>query len=80
MPPASRLAVYSCCLNELIQIDIIGTETAQRCIDGVKQMFARRHLIPWRWSYLAHGLDRDDELMATPREPAADDLLNATDP
>lgn len=65
---------------QLIPIDIIGTEVTQQCIDGVEPMFAQRPLVPWRRSCLAHGLGRDDARMATPREPAADDLFSAARP
>ena len=63
---------------QLVEIDIIGAEAAQRRLDGRQQMLARGALVPGRWTDLADGLGREDELLAAPLQPAPDDILRAT--
>ncbi len=63
---------------QLIQVDVVGAEAAQRRVDRVQQVLARRALVPVRRPDLVDRLGRDDEVVAPALQPAADDFLGAT--
>ena len=64
---------------ELVEIDVIGAQPAQRGVDRVEDVLARQPLIPGPRAHRTEALGGEDEVVSPPREPAAEDLLGAAD-
>ena len=64
---------------QLVEVDVVGAEPAQRRVDRVEDVLARVALVPRVGTGAPVALRRDDELVALPAQPPADDLLGAAD-
>src|SRR5262245_40781413 len=64
-------------MMDLVEIDVVSTETAERGVDGVEDMFARRPVIPGSPARGARALRGHDEVATPSLEPAPEDRLGA---
>src|SRR6516162_7671036 len=66
---------------DLVQVDVIHLELAQRVVAGLNDVFAAEATAIWAWSHGAAYLGRDDNVIARRHlaEPASGYLFAATD-
>lgn len=62
---------------QLVEVDVIRLQAAQRGVYCVEQMFARIALVPGIGACTAVGFGGEDELMAPALKPAADDFFRS---
>jgi len=62
---------------ELVEVDVVGAQPAQRGLDRVEDVPARHALVPGLRPHPADALGGDDEVVAAALQPAAQDLLGA---
>src|SRR5713101_8853642 len=69
-----RLRVW---MMDLVEVDEIGAEPAERALDGVQDVLARGAAVPWLGAHGAGALGRDHEVVAPALEPPPENLLRA---
>jgi len=60
---------------QLVKVDVVSAQALQARVDGIEDVLAAGAALPAPWAHLARALGREDELVALPLQPLADDLL-----
>src|SRR5262245_58689859 len=60
---------------QLVEVDIVSAEAAQRSIDRIEQALPRRALLPGMGTHPADCLGGDNEIVALALQPAPDDFF-----
>jgi hypothetical protein len=63
----------------LVEIDVVGLKASERGVDGVEDVLAGEAPVPRAGAGGARALGGHDELVAAAGQPAAQDLLGASD-